>query len=198
LWGALYTWEAAMMVDGQYSDESQNIGWVGPISYCTYTTDAYSCTQNAGRGATKRGICPGGWHVPTDAEWALMLNQVETGEKNHEASTNWLGTYAGMQLKSQQTCPTNNSSCVSNDKANWAYTTTAPSGRDSWGFNALPAGGRSYSGVFDNRGQRVYLWSSTPVSSSHAWDRVLYYSQSGVRRTSNRRAEGFTVRCLRD
>jgi uncharacterized protein (TIGR02145 family) len=201
LWGALYTWEAAMMVDGKYSNDSKaDNTWVEPTdSYCTYTTDAYACTQNAGRGSTKQGICPTGWHVPTDAEMVTMLNQVETGEKNHETSIDFLGTYAGMQLKSQQTCPTNNSNCVGDDKANWRYTTVAPSGRDSWGFNALPAGGRYRDGRnFYNRGTYAYFWNSTPFDGQNAWHKDLGYSLSQVRRTYFNRAYGYSVRCLRD
>jgi uncharacterized protein (TIGR02145 family) len=201
LWGALYTWEAAMMVDGKYSDEAHtNFTWVEPTaSYCTYTTDAYACTQNAGRGATKRGICPSGWHVPTDAEMATMLNQVESGEKNHETTSGWLGTYAGMQLKSQQTCPTNNSNCVDDDKTNWLYGTNAPSGRDSYGFNALPAGNRNNLGwYFGYRGRFLYLLSSTPYDDNSAWRRDIYLDNSQVQRFAGKRAYGFTVRCLRN
>jgi uncharacterized protein (TIGR02145 family) len=199
LWGALYTWEAEMMVDGQYSDESQNIGWVEPVSYCTYTTDAYACTQNAGRGTTMRGICPGGWHIPTGAEWALMLNQVETGEKNHEASTGWLGTYAGMQLKSQRTCPTNNSDCVGDDKANWFYNISTSAGRDSYGFRVLPAGYRGYSGVFFfERGRNAYFWSSSAYNSIRTWCRAIGYNTATVTRSDTHRAYGISVRCVWD
>jgi uncharacterized protein (TIGR02145 family) len=199
LWGAFYTWEATMMVDGKYSDDSKaNSTWVEPTaSYCTYTTDAYACPQNAGRGTTKRGICPSGWHVPTDAEMVTMLNQVETGEKNHETSIGLLGTYAGMQLKSQQTCPMSASLCFNDEVAKWRY--SALSGRDTWGFNALPAGCRYYAFYnIGNRGTRAYFWSSTPVDSWHAWNHTLFADDASIDRRNLLRAFGISVRCLRD
>jgi len=67
-----------------------------------------------------KGVCPAGWHVPSDTEWTTMLHVVDTAN-----------TVDGKMLKSTN---------------GWATNT----GTDSYGFRALPGGdfgGASFSDV---------------------------------------------------
>ncbi|MDR2359525.1 MAG: hypothetical protein LBD87_06995, partial [Prevotellaceae bacterium] len=95
-YGALYAFNTAMMVDGRCSSEDAvthqgsgtcaiGTGWVEPLnSYCTGSSSAdANCAKNVGRGVIiasggGRGICPIGWHVPTDLEWGIMLDSAES------------------------------------------------------------------------------------------------------------------------
>ena len=46
-----------------------------------------------------RGLCPSGWHVPTDGEF--MTLEMELGMSESEANdTGWRGTDQGTQMKS--------------------------------------------------------------------------------------------------
>ena len=82
-----------------------------------------------------RGLCPSGWHVPTDGEWTVM--------------TNYLGGAmgAGGQMKATY---------------GWFG---GGNGTNSSGFSGLPGGARDLDGSFVNAGNFGSWWSSTPNES---------------------------------
>ena len=115
-----------------------------------------------------RGLCPSGWHVPTDGEWTVMTD-VLGGE-----------SVAGGQMKTTY---------------GWYQ---AGNGTNSSGFSGLPGGSRNYvNGYFNGAGNFGDWWSSSPAGSS-AWYRALYYDFENVNRYSNYLRNGFSVRCVRD
>ena len=112
-----------------------------------------ACTIGT-RWIDSRGLCPVGWHVPTDEEW--MVSEMALGMSESEAnSTGWRGTDEGTQLKSTY---------------GWY---DGGNGTDNFGFSALPGGLRYYDGVFLDAGDCGYWWSSSP-SGGNAWFRSLY------------------------
>jgi uncharacterized protein (TIGR02145 family) len=121
-----------------------------------------------------RGLCPTGWHVPTDGEWATL-----------ETFLGGSGV-AGGALKRTATLPT---------PGGW----NSPNGgaSNSSGFTALPGGIRGEFGGFGEVGYYGYWWSSS-LSGSDAWLRILYYNVGNISRNSGTRTNGFSVRCLRD
>jgi len=125
-----------------------------------------------------RGLCPTGWHVPTDEEW--MTLEMELGMSESEAKKGgWRGTDQGKQMKSSP----------SNDPS-WYGTNTS-------GFSALAGGYRNSSGNFHDGGYYGYFWSSSP-DGADAWGRLLFIGGAGVERDSYNRRLGFSVRCVRD
>ena len=196
VWGALYSWETAMMVDGKWSDDNRSAtGWSEP-GYSTNTGSAN--TNNGGRGANGHGICPSNWHVPTDGEWGDILNAMETesGTKDHNSNTGYRGTAAGSRGKSVCTCASNG--CNNDTDVSWSYY-ASNQGTDVCGFRVLPAGLRLDDGsYFANRGYLAYFWSSSAASSTNAWYRIFHYYYATVARTNNLRSYGFSVRCIRD
>ena len=71
-----------------------------------------------------RGLCPSGWHVPTDGEY--MTLEMALGMSESEANdTGWRGTDQGTQMKSSPS-----------DDPSWNGTNTS-------GFSALAGGSRS-------------------------------------------------------
>jgi len=127
-----------------------------------------------------RGLCPSGWHVPTDGEWTTL--EMELGMTSSEANdTGWRGTDQGAQMKSS-----------SSDDPSW-------DGTNASGFSALPGGWRSYfDGIFSNGGNNSDWWSASPSGSSNAWSRNLNSDDDDVGRYSFYLRSGFSVRCLRD
>ena len=117
-----------------------------------------------------RGLCPSGWHVPTDSEWTELQNYI--------SSQGFNGT-EGTALKST---------------SGW----NSGNGTDNFGFSALPGGYRdSNDGFFNNAWYSGYWWSSTPIGG-FAWLRNLSSYNPGVNRFNVSPRDGFSVRCLRD
>jgi uncharacterized protein (TIGR02145 family) len=199
VWGALYTWETAMMADGKYSDDNTaSTAWTEPAHASSSNTGH---TNNGGRGAGQHGICPTNWHIPTDAEWGVLLNAMESGAStNHNSDAGERGADAGVRGKALCTCADGvvGSDCVDDTKSNWHYSATNR-GTDNYGFRALPAGLRQREGLyFDNRGERLYLLSSSAYDVSNAWYRRFDYQNATVYRHYSSRSFGNSVRCIRN
>ncbi len=65
------------------------------------------------------------------------------------------------------------------------------------GFQALLAGHHDYFDLFESRGENTLFWSSTE-SSSLAWARGLLSDVAHVRRDIGGKANGISVRCVKD
>lgn len=144
-----------------YADDPGNDGLYGKLYNYFAVTDT-------------RGLCPTGWHVPSDAEWTTLENQLGGS------------IVAGGALKSTATEPT---------PGGWASPNT---GTNSSGFTALSGGTRTSYGGFYNLTYVGYWWSSSVSSGNSAWDRRLYNDSSDVDRISTNRTGGYSVRCCRD
>jgi len=128
-----------------------------------------------------QGICPEGWHLPSDAEWKVLEGTVDTqygvGDPQWDG-TSFRGFDVGMRLKST---------------AGWANT-----GTDAFGFTAMPGGRINTSGSFNYVNHNGYWWSTTEFSSSDAWTRRMYDNHDNVNRCEGNKDNGFSVRCLKD
>ena len=125
-----------------------------------------------------RGLCPSGWHVPTDGEWITM--EMALGMSEAEANqTGFKGTDEGAQLKASPS-----------DSPSW-------NGSNSSGFSGLPCGYRWTSPSFGDIGIDGIWWSSTPTDQS-AWVRYLRNSKAERGRYLSSHNYGFSVRCLKD
>jgi len=71
-------------------------------------------------------------------------------------------------------------------------------GTNSSGFSGLPGGSRGDDGPVDAIGGYGFWWSSSENLTLYAWGRYLQYFSGGVYRGNYGKAEGFSVRCLRD
>ena len=126
-----------------------------------------------------QGICPDGWHIPTDYEWKRM--EMHLGMSPSEADTiGWRGTYEGGKMKSTNGW---------NNDGN---------GTNSSGFTALPGGLHSGNGSFAYRGNTGYWWSSSKASDTRSWLRRLYFNYNMVYRDYYDKGLGFSVRCLKN
>jgi uncharacterized protein (TIGR02145 family) len=190
VYGALYTWETAMMLDGT-GTWTEDIKANTAASAGTYN---HGRTAHNGAGAGGRGICPPNWHVPTDAEWSLFLDAVEgAGSAHSDASgDDWFGVNAGTKSKA---------ACIGSatDDAPLWTNHDSNNGTDTYGFRVLPAGGRWNDGsYFYNRGAYVAFWSSSAYSDTNACSRAFGYDQAYVAHYTRYRSYGYSVRCIRD
>lgn len=128
-----------------------------------------------------QGICPSDWHLPTDAEWCTLENEVDAGTVSCSA-LGWRGTDVGGNLKETGT-------------THWHHPNTAT---NSSGFTLLGSGYRNTSGTFSSGTYGAYLWTSNVNGSTAAWDRRLWHGYTGVNRYYGSKALGYSVRCLKD
>jgi uncharacterized protein (TIGR02145 family) len=149
-YGMLYDWSTAMALP----------------SSCNST----SCASQIN--AKHRGICPSGWHIPSDAEWSTLSSYVE-GDKGCSGCD-------ARHLKASSGWSSNGS------------------GTDAYGFSALP-GGRGYSnGSFYDVGNYGYWWSASEYDSYNAYYRDMRYYLEYVYYDYNNTCYLYSVRCLQD
>jgi len=149
--------------------------------YCWYDNDGATYKDTYGAlynwHAVNTGkLCPEGWHVPTDVEWAT-LNDYLGGD-----------TIAGGMLKATGT--------IEDSDGLWYSPNTGAT--DEVGFSALPGGGHYFNGVFGWMGHYGTCWTSTENSSSHAWTRYMRYDSKSLIRDQYDKKVGYSVRCIKD
>ena len=151
-YGRLYTWAAAMDSVGTWSANGKGCG-LGKTCSPTYPV---------------RGVCPEGWHLPTQTEWNTLFTAVG-GQST-----------AGKMLKST---------------SGWY---SSGNGTDAYSFSALPAGIRDYDGGYKDEGNYAYFWSSTEYNSYIANYMYLYCYYDFAALNNEGKYYGFSVRCVKD
>jgi uncharacterized protein (TIGR02145 family) len=142
-YGVLYNWAAAM-------------------------NEAESSTNNP---SEVQGVCPTGWHLPSDAEWTEL--------------TDYLGgaNVAGGKLKETGTTHWNSPNNGATNEV---------------GFTALPGGYRFIDGYFKFMGNEGYWWSTTQSNSTAAHTRLIQFDNGAAWNIAFGKDIGFSVRCVRD
>jgi len=157
-------------------------------SYCTTYGGLYQWDEMMQYVTTEgvKGICPTGWHLPTDAEWTTLTTYVSSQTAYHCNSNS---AYIAKSLAGTTNWNTSTNTCaIGNNLA----------GNNATGFTALPGGCRGPDGYFVNLGDDGYWWSSTEYSASYAWYRNMYSHSASVSRLYDGKSLGFSVRCLKD
>lgn len=156
IYGALYTWGAAM--NGTTSSDNNP--------------------------SEVQGVCPDGWHLPSDDEW----KELEMFLGMTQAATDSIG----LRGKNQ-------GSKLATSRDQWldGYLESDTAFGIS-GFNAQPGGGRRYDGTFGHKGDNANFWSATEYSNIRSWGRHIYSSYTSVHRYMNVKSDGFSVRCVKD
>jgi uncharacterized protein (TIGR02145 family) len=170
---------------GAYAWYNNDISW----------KDLYGALYNWHAVNNTNGLCPTGWHVPTDAEWTQLVDYVVAqGFPNQWDNPNG----AGNALKScRQVNSPLGGNCNTAVHPRWNSHGTHH-GFDEFGFSAFPGGYRPTDGSFYRLGNYGYWWSSTEHSSTSAWYRGMRYNHGNVNRYDLNKPYGFSVGCLRD
>ncbi|MDR3002069.1 MAG: fibrobacter succinogenes major paralogous domain-containing protein, partial [Fibromonadaceae bacterium] len=120
-----------------------------------------------------QGVCPAGWHLPSDDEWDVLVKYVDPNWVSHTSNV------SGTKLKAT---------------SGWSSGTST----NEFGFSALPGGSGSSSGNFNNVGLNGDWWSATELNASSAYYRDMYYDLSYVYRNDYNKSRLFSVRCVQD
>ena len=131
-----------------------------------YNWYAVSKTSNG-----NKNVCPTGWHLPTDFEWAVL--------------TDYLGgaSVAGGKMKIA-------------GAINWNSPNTDAT--NTYLFSALPGGGRRGNGDYGSIGYSGNWWSSKEYDTDNAWFRNLENNKDAATTYYGIKGFGLSVRCLRD
>jgi uncharacterized protein (TIGR02145 family) len=138
-------------------------------------------TACAGRiGEKHRGICPLGWHLPSNAEWSELLHFVEgsTGTEIIDESKT-----AGKFLKAT---------------SGWEYNGKSGNGTDKFGFSALSGGFGWRDNTFESAGRIGNWWGASEYDSFNAYDMQMYYASNGAGYTDTDKRDLSSIRCLKD
>ena len=143
-YGRLYDWITAMNIDS------------------TYIVSNYLVSE------PHQGVCPLGWHIPTDPEWK-NLEEYLGMDPSAADTTGWRGTDQGTQVKEE----------------------------GSSGLEILLAGYRSVSGEYKDTNQAGWSWT-TSNTDSLAYHRMLNIDETGIDRGLSDKTSAMSVRCIRN
>lgn len=128
----------------------------------------WSAAMNGSSTERAQGVCPAGWHIPSDCEWMYLESTLGMGPDQQQL--------IGFRTEG------------SPDVKLLAA--------GSSGFNGLLGGLRAFK--FNQRGSFTQWWSSTAVAPSGAMIRSFLSGEPGSYRNSSGLAVGAAVRCLKD
>ena len=166
-----------LIPEAKSDEEWKSVGEKGQPAWCYYNNDidngsVYGKLYNWYAVADPRGLCPTGWHVPSDGEWTTLENvlggsDIAGGKMKETGSTHW---------ESPNTNATNSS-----------------------GFKGLPGGCRNFDGWCNSIGATGSWWSATQGSAKSSYQRLLYYPSSDLFSYPQfPKTYGFSVRCIKD
>jgi uncharacterized protein (TIGR02145 family) len=160
-----------------FSPTNGSAGWGGSISGDAGLMYQWSAAMKGSTVERSRGVCPVGWHIPSDCEWQYLEHGL------------------GMSISNQNL--KNNSSRNNNNESGKlrAFGTGATNSVGFWGWSA---GRRNYiNGSFSMFTSELNIWtSSANESSTNALRRRL--TTSGIMNGATNRADALSVRCLKN
>jgi len=173
------TWMAENL---NYAGNGTTVGvcYGGSTDSCTKYGRLYTWTEAMAGSASStaspsgvQGVCPTGWHLPSDAEWTKLTDTIIDSSS------------AGTNLKSM---------------SGWLYNGSASGGgMDTYGFRALPGGivtGGTINVGTSNVGYSGYWWSTTEIYGKNAWYRNMGFGAAFVQRNWLDKSQGYSLRCI--
>lgn len=133
-----------------------------------------------------KGVCPYGWHLPSDEEWMILEGAVDSlyGYPDPEWDKTGLRGYnAGGNLKE-------------NDTLHWNPPNSGATNIIS--FTALPGGVRGYSRNFSGLNEVASFWTTSKTNGKWVRHRNLNMNFSEIYRMTQEKQNGLSVRCIKD
>jgi uncharacterized protein (TIGR02145 family) len=157
-YGRLYNWISAMELP--------------PCSFYVFGTVCGDLIKTE-----HQGVCPEGWHIPSDAEWTALLRAVGgTGASNLTGASAFLKAESG-----------------------WAS-----NGTDNFGFAALPGGygvlnaGNIGDDIRFGVARAGFWWSTTAIAANGSYIRHIGPTSANVTRIDNDFSRLYSIRCVKD
>lgn len=181
-YGALYQWQEAMALPG--SCISANCSTQIQTPY-------------------HKGLCPTGWHIPTDAEFNIL--EQYTVQEIGSSATQYV---CNTSTTTYQRCADNNGTNAGGAKGAGkslkavGQGTGDGAGNNLVGFSILLGGYRTTSGTFSGlsttTGYSIF-WTASQSGNTTAWLRTFYGGYTTILRYGlNTKPTGYAIRCLKD
>ena len=176
------------------------------VAYCYYPSgdntqvDKYGYLYNwkavmngaAGSNGTPsgvQGVCPAGWHVPSDAEWTNFMTYINS-QGTYACNDNTSNIAKALASEDGWTPYTGDvqpdSPCFPGVNASY---------NNASGFSIMPAG--CFNGTAaDKQGTAAYLWSASD-NGQFAYYRGIANNKATVERDNIQKTYGYSVRCVR-
>jgi uncharacterized protein (TIGR02145 family) len=161
--------------------------------YC-YENDELNCAEFGGMyqwgemmnyvsNESDKGICPEGWHIPSDDEWSILEGFADSHFN------------IGNQEWNKEGLRGFNVSKILKSKNGW---NSGGNGSDKYGFNCIPGGRHTNDGSFFDKGSSAFLWTSSEKNGLKAWGRMLNSGSEKSYRFYYNKENARYVRCLKD
>ena len=158
-----------------------------------------------------QGVCPDGWHVPSNEEWDELERYV-SGVPGYTSSddssyiaralaadTGWGTSEAQRSAPEDAANPTGTKKRVQGKKEHSDFSAFTPrwnqENNNATGFSAVPAG--RFTSGFTEMGKEANFWTASRSHDIYVWYRYLNAGSPVVYKTYNTRDYGFSVRCVR-
>ena len=153
--------------------------------FYTWTSAMHNSSSSSSNPSGVQGICPTGWHLPSNSEWSTLFNYLK-GQSNYWSNNNSTYIAAALAYTSYWTPST------------VSYTPgSSTSTNNASGFSAVAAGG-SENGDWTNYGTKAYFWSSTQISSTNSYACVINYNSPTVSTSTQTKTKALPVRCVKN
>jgi uncharacterized protein (TIGR02145 family) len=148
LYGVLYNWSAAIAEDHTSSANPSGV----------------------------RGVCPQGWHLPSDAEWQQLSDFLGGNE------------ISGGKLKATGT--------LEDETGLWWEPNEGATNESM--FTALPAGNLANFNTFGGLWLYAEWWTTTESITNAVWIRRLTFDEGGLYKTHKQLTRAVSIRCVKD
>lgn len=134
-----------------------------------------------------QGVCPNGWHVPSDAEWDQLKEYCAS--KDEFVCDTFIHSYASCLASKSEW-----------EESNWLCSPGYDlSSNNATGFNALPAGLHFGNEGYIPVGTVTHFWGATGCDGcTYAYFHYMSNTSDRIYRTSNDKDNGYSVRCVKD
>ncbi len=116
-----------------------------------------------------RGVCPDGWHLPSNEEWNILVSTVKDDMGSSEI---------GKKLKAK----------------GW----DAKGGDNYYKFSALATGYRNTAAQYNELGSSVNWWTATATGTEAAYFRSFRSDGQHLQYQYNKKHYGYSVRCVKN
>ncbi len=124
-----------------------------------------------------QGLCPCGWHIPSDEEWKALEMQLGFSQAAAD-SMGSRGSQEALLLK-----------------ANTGWNNNA-NGSNSTGLTVVPAG--VFDSNFSSLGAAAFFWTATEGATGKAKSRSLHEGHAQINRADENKGKALSCRCVKD
>ena len=149
IYGRLYPWAVAMNIDTMY--------------------DKYNATFDEKIKSKHQGLCPKGWHIPTEKEWEEMLDYADSHNGDEGVGASMRTKYGWLRQ-------------TASEWVNHSFVDRPAAYTNRFGFSCLPGGYRKEDdGAYDHIGIYAHFCSSTEYTVyRHESTHAKYVSNNGL------------------